>query len=369
MERKVGRAFALLPLVFLTSCGAIKAPEISDYFNAEDIVFHEGFKVLQLTDIHWSVNTDMAKQEAYLDAVVAASHPDFIMITGDCFLGATTSTAESLIKVMEGWNTPFAVTWGNHDREGDYSPAWLSNLFKNAQHSFYNEVDDHVFGRSNYVVSLKDTVTGKPAWNLYAIDSNSYLENSNRLYYDYDIIHDDQITWFKQAAAYSAAQNGGNAVPGLAYFHIPLWEWYDAYLENQQGMIGEILESTSNSLATEEIKERYAAIHQSVRFWPGYQRTAFFDEGVKAGVKGFFCGHDHSNDWGTNFTSSAGTAYIGYGVKSGPELYYTHSDKRGFDILGGSLSTLHQDGSFDLTHYYVQLDPGYSAHTEEIIGL
>ena len=79
--------------------------------------------------------------------------------------------------------------------------------------------------------------------------------------------------------------------------------------------------------------------------------------------------HDHSNDWGTKYTSSAGTAYVGYGVKSGKELYYAHSDKRGWDIIGGSLATLHANGKFDLTHYYVQDDSAYTVYTEEVTGL
>jgi 3',5'-cyclic AMP phosphodiesterase CpdA len=371
MKNHLERAFVLLPLVFLCSCGAAKNPDISAYFNQEELTFHEGYKVLQLTDIHWSSNTDVLTQGAYLQAVVKAADPDFVMITGDCLLGATTATAQAIVGVFESFEKPFAVTWGNHDREGEYSPRWLSNLFKNAKNSFYNEVDDNVFGRSNYVISLKDSTTGKPAWNLYSIDSNSYPESQNGLYYNYDIIHDDQIAWFEKAAAASASQNGGNAVPALAYFHIPLWEWSYAFIKDQKGLIGEVLESSANSFAPAELQQAYkeAGISDGVRFWPGYRQTTFFDVGVKAGVKGFFCGHDHSNDWGTSYTSTAGTAYVGYGVKSGKELYYAHSEKRGWDIIGGSLTTLHANGKFDLTHYYVQTDSAYTVHTEEVTGL
>ena len=118
-----------------------------------------------------------------------AANPDFVMVTGDSLLGATTSTAQAIAGVFESFGKPFAITWGNHDREGEYSPRWLSNLFKNARNSFYDEVDDAVFGRSNYVISLTDSVTGKPAWDLYSLDSNSYPESQNALYYNYDVIH------------------------------------------------------------------------------------------------------------------------------------------------------------------------------------
>ena len=79
MKTHSSRAFLLLPLVFLSACGATKSPSISAYFD-ESIEFKENFRLLQLTDIHWSVNTDAAKQGAYLTKVVETIQPDFIML-------------------------------------------------------------------------------------------------------------------------------------------------------------------------------------------------------------------------------------------------------------------------------------------------
>lgn len=371
MKTHLSRAFLLLPLIFLTSCGSAKNVAISDYFD-ETIAYKSDFRLLQLTDLHWSVNTNAEKAGAYLTQVVKTAKPDFVMITGDLLLGATTSTAKALVSVIDSWDVPFGVTWGNHDREGEYSPAWLSKLFMSAKNSHYHEVDDDVFGRSNYVVSLMNPLTKKAAWNIYAIDSNSYPESKTGIYYDYDVIHDDQISWFKKAAAYSTQQNG-TIVPGISYFHIPLFQWYYAYLQNQKGLMGEILETSTNSLAPADIKKQYADQGLKVKFWPGYKDTGYFDAGVQNGVKGFFCGHDHSNDWGETYSDSAGKAYIGYGVKSSKELYYTHgSDTRGYmrnyDIIGGSVSILHDNGNFDLEHYYVQMDENYTTYSESLKG-
>jgi hypothetical protein len=372
MKTHVKRAFLLLPLALLSSCSSAKTVVPADYFD-ESISFKENFKLLQLTDIHWSTNTDVVTAGAYLTKVVETTDPDFIMITGDLLLGASSSTAQSLVSVIESWNKPFGVTWGNHDREGEYSPTWLSNLFKNAKNSHYNEVNDDVFGRSNYVISLMNDTTHKAVWNIYSIDSNSYPESKNALYYDYDVIHNDQIDWFNKTSDYSTAQNGYQ-VPGLAYFHIPLWEWGYAYLKNPLGLIGEVLESSTFTTAPTELKAAFDAAGQPVKFWPGYANTGFFDAGVSHNVKGFFCGHDHSNDWGSAYTDSAGTAFVGYGVKSGEELYYTHGSDtrhymRNYNIIGGSVSTLHADGTFDLAHYYVQMDANYTTYQEEVKGL
>ncbi|MCI2069426.1 MAG: metallophosphoesterase [Bacilli bacterium] len=361
------KTFLLLSLFSLTSCGSPKVVPISSYFD-ESLTFHEGYKVLQITDMHWSVNTDANHQGAYLENLVKKIAPDYIMITGDSLLGATTSTAEALIKVIENWNVPFGITWGNHDREGEYSPNWLSNRFKNVKNSHYNEVDDDVFGRGNYVVSLMDSTTKKAKWNLYSLDSNSYPQSYNGVYYNYDVIHEDQVNWFNQAAEYSKTQNGSE-VPSLAYFHIPLFQWAYSYLENQDGLIGELLEKGSYKTGPKDLLDQFAKKNLLLKNWVGYKDTGFFDAGVSHNVRGFFCGHDHSNDWGSKYTSLKGTAFVGYGVKSGTELYYAHSTNRDFDVIGGSLSTLHGDGSFDLTHYYMQDDEAYTLIQEEVKGL
>jgi Calcineurin-like phosphoesterase. len=363
MKNKPLVAQLLVPL--LASCGNANQVAIARYFERngkDELVFHEGYKVLQLTDIHWSVNTDMVAQGAYLTRVVEAADPDFIMITGDSLLGATTSTGTQLLNIIESWKVPYAVTWGNHDREGEYSPAWLTQLWSKGQYSYYNEVDDNVFGRSNYVVPLVDGTTRKAVWNLYSLDSNSYPASDSGLYYDYDVIHDDQVAWFNQAATASTTANGA-VVPGLAFFHIPLFQWFYGYVDEQKNntepLIGEVLETSYLSIAPEEIVDLYESAgltKEDIKVWAGYKDTGLFDAGVANGVKGFFCGHDHSNDWGDVYTDPAGSAFIGYGVKTGTELYYSNSDKRQVDMIGGSLLTLHSDESYNIDHIFVPVD-------------
>lgn len=341
----------LIPLLF--SCSGKSVP-LDAYVN-KTLAWHENFRVLQLTDIHWNEDTDIKVQSAYLNNVVrkikADASIDFIMITGDLLLGASQSTAQSLFDVINGWDIPYGITWGNHDRQGTYSPAWLSQLASSGKKSFYNEQNDNVYGRSNYIVSVMDGST--PKWNILSIDSNSYKNPQNGYCYDYDVIHDDQINWFNEEA--DAMKKGSDYVPTVAYFHIPLWQWYYAWAEKNSsydttiGAIGEMLETSVNN--------QVPSLGTGIKFWPGYKDSGFFKAGAQHGIKAFYCGHDHSNDYGDMYTDGEGNkAYVGYGVKSGTELYYTHSKKRNCDIIGGAVTTLKGDGSFALTHYYVQTD-------------
>ena len=55
------------------------------------------------------------------------------------------------------------------------------------------------------------------------MDSNDY--QPNKIYGAYDWIHFDQIEWYRKQSKHFAEKNGGNPVPALAFFHIPLIEY------------------------------------------------------------------------------------------------------------------------------------------------
>lgn len=324
----------------LASCGS-KTPQKTDYQST--LLWKENFAILQLTDIHWSFDTDRVKQKAYLNAVFSAAEKasvnqriDLVMVTGDSGLMADTAILEDLFETIRSWNTPYGVTWGNHDRQGYYSVDFLDHLAKEENfpgQSVYKDVDDDVYGRSNYVVNLKEGDETK--WQVFSFDSNSYQQSGNGVSYDYDYIHDDQVTWFEGLS---------EAKPSLCYFHIPLREWKYAF-ENVSG---------KTSKSKWEINESICCSSSDSRL---------FSSAKSHDVKAMFCGHDHSND----YTATYDGIVLGYGVKSGGELYFSHSDSRQIDILGGSLVELHSDESFALRHVYVQDDSlsGYPVTSEE----
>jgi hypothetical protein len=337
MNPKRKSCAVILPLLFtlaLTSCGAKECPK-EDYLST--LSWHEDFSVLQLTDIHWSVETDREHEKAYLRQVIEAARNaaptqtiDFLMITGDSGLVATKEILSDLYSFLQSFDIPYGVTWGNHDKQGTYSLEWLDSLVSKGN-SVYRCPNDEVTGRSNYTVDIKDG--DKTEWQIFSLDSNSYRPSSVPLVYDYDYIREDQVKWFEKMA---------EDVPSLGYFHIPLCEWNDA-LNNKDSL-------------TEKTKWTIGE-----KFCPSSVRSDFFQSAKAHDVKGLFCGHDHANDW----TATYDGVVIGYGVKSGKELYYHHDDTRNLDMIGGSLSLLHSDGTFTLRHVYVQDDADYTVSLED----
>ena len=358
-------ALAAIMLFSLCSCTVTKSSE-----HLEDYVFtvryHDDFNILQLTDIHWNVNTSARDSMEYLDKLLkeandhivstqgASAKIDLIELTGDMFMLANSYHVDTFIEYFERkaeeYGFVYAPIWGNHDRHGLYNPNSLANKFKSAKHCIYYEPDDDLYGRSNFIINLTDdgTKNSSVAWMIANIDSGAaFSETEFSVFRDYDYIRTEQTDWF--IAEHELA---GHDVPVIAYYHIPqdenekAWKavWEDkADMKNKFFRL-EVFADNGN--------EKYA--------------SDFIDRAKDHGLKAAFMGHAHNVDWTVEYEG----VVIGLGVKTGPELYFAHIDvnsedeamKAGlesvgitenFDLIGASLVTLKsRDGSFELEHLY-----------------
>lgn len=236
--------------------------------------FHEGkFKIAQFTDIHWDQKSSKCEQTiASIQAVLEAEHPDVAMLTGDI---VTAEPAE------EGWNTiiglfeaaelPFAVMMGNHD--GEVLPK--DKIYTRLRESPYfigekGPVDIQGFG--NYVIPVYGSDGGdNPVALLYCLDSNDYP--TIKEYGTYDWIHFNQIEWYRKQSAYYTKENGGQLLPSLAFFHIPLPEYEE--IVGAETTLGEMKEHGGSARIN----------------------TGFFASLIEMGdVMCTFVGHNHNDD-------------------------------------------------------------------------
>ncbi len=348
----------LLPLVLcaallvcmLSGCGGAK---VSYEDNLDDYVktlpYSDGFTVLQLTDIHWSsasqIGNDEFGCEKYIRKVVAeaqahAGHIDLIEITGDTFMLTDKRAVAKFIDMMTDIGIPYAMVWGNHDRESTYNPNWISKQFAEAPNSLYTEIDqDDVHERGNYVINLVNP-DGSVAWQIANLDSGAnYREGAADLGLNYDYIREDQLAWL--AAEHKAA---GETVPVICYYHIAQAEGPAAFKAIENGADG--------------YKPKFFKLEGfGESDYAGFTEDAF----LAANVKAAFYGHAHANDW--TYTAPNGIVY-GFGVKTGYELYYGTAtpDYEGagfevtdtFEVVGASLVTLNDaSGAFTLEHLYL----------------
>lgn len=337
----------ILGATALTGCGnTIEYTSNLESYCVE-MQYRDGFTIVQLTDIHWSTGTDSIGSKEYLTSLIdqikaKVGKIDLIELSGDMFMLSNARTAKTFISFMESLKIPYAATWGNHDREGTYNPNWLSKKFMNSEYSLYQEVDyDDVYGRSNYIINIKDGSATK--WQIAHLDSGaSYNETALQFGRTYDYIRENQAKWWK--AEHDLV---GDDVPVIAYYHIP---------QNESQVAWDLMEEGNTTDVTKHKFNNYEHFSQSEE-----HAQEFFDIAKDHGLKAEFYGHDHANDWTVDYQGVT----IGYGVKTGKELYYSKVSEqdakdiygldRAFDLMGASVVTLHDGGNFDLDHFYYNM--------------
>lgn len=328
--------------------------DVADEY-VKTLEYHDGFVILQLTDIHWNsatlIGNDEYGSKAHIKRLVKATQEkfgdiDLIEITGDTFCLNNSGAVKEFIKMMEEIGVNYAITWGNHDFHNKYNPNWLCKKFSEAPYSLYTEVDnDDLTHRGNYVLNL--TENGETVWQIFNIDTGSNRRESLMgmgLVYDY--IHPEQVEWFE-----FMHQRVGENVPVMCYYHIPQKDFQnglDAILEDESGY-----------------KSKF---YRMERVACGPDAPALNDVYLRNNVRGVFVGHDHSNDW--TFTNPDGITY-GFGVKTGKELYKSdvtsetlkydeivnEDPGREFDQTGASVvKLLNKSGDFELHHLYMNDD-------------
>lgn len=321
----------LLSVLLLVSCQAENALE-KPYEEYRDVLSFQtdSFNILQLTDVHWTYMTKIKESEDYLqalfdDAKKEKGHVDLVTITGDVFLEANKYIVETLFSFLSSWDTPIAITYGNHDKEGEWSLDWMNKMVSTSKNFIAKTVSDDIYGNTNYYIDIQDN--GNTLWQIYMIDSNS-LAPDNFLNYQYDCVHEDQVKWMKGIA--DSSKKGSSYLPSLGFLHIPPKEYKEAE---------KVIKEDSSKILLGENHEKAC---------PTPIDSSFFKTAKEINMKGMFFGHDHANDSVTEYDGMI----MGYGVKANPELYY-YKDENGFTLTGYAMYELRKDSSWSIQHTYM----------------
>lgn len=254
------------------------------------LTFQEGkFKMMQLTDLHWEEGSEEAKQTATLIRnMIAEEKPALVVLTGDIVTAHPAKEGwVSIIRLMEKLAMPFVVTMGNHDAEF-MSKEDIYNLLIASPYYVGEKGEAGLTGMGNCVLPIS-TAEGKDGALLYFLDSNDY-QPIQRLG-QYNWIQFDQILWYRRTSEDFTKRNAGKPLPALAFFHIPLREYFN------------VLQ-----------RKDFFGTHEDDGIWAANINSGMFAAFVEKGdVMGMFVGHDHANDW---IGLEAGLA-VGYGRCSG----------------------------------------------------
>ena len=285
-----------------------------------NLSYKNDFKILQLGDIHLGIKDNIEEHLRFIDLTIKDADPDLIIMNGDTFTYATKGIAKRLFEFMDSHNTPWTMTFGNHDEQCFFSIDWLTNYLNNYGNNciFKDIQDDNVFGNSNFVINLMDEDTIHD--QIILMDSNRY-NYKNPIGYDY--LKPSQINWYINMVKYTTENNG--LTNSLVFMHIPVQEYEKAF---------NLASSDSSILEYGESGEGVSASKTD---------SGFFNVVKELGsTKAMFANHDHENNYRVQYEG----IYLCYGVNSTNRIY------RNEDMMGGHLITIHEDHSLSFDHFY-----------------
>lgn len=300
------------------------------------------FKIVQFTDVHWRPsNPHSTVARECMNNVLDAERPDLVVFTGDVVYGAPAK--EALLNAMQPCverGIPFALTFGNHDDEQDLTREQLFGLLTTLPGNLTDSVAN-LTGVTNYTIELHGSKNpSKVAALLYVLDTNSYCNLPTAK--GYGGVAPDQVAWYGRTSRAYTAANGGQPLPAVAFFHIPLNE-HNTAARDEDGMLIGI--------------RREEACSPSLN-------SGLFSEMLHCGdVMATFVGHDHVNDYAVNHKgilfaygryTGGPTVYCDIPGGPGARVIEMHEGERGFNTwIRTSSGTVYPTTSFphDYSHW------------------
>lgn len=317
------------------------------------------FKVMHITDIHIGGGfLSKTVDEKALNAVatmVTKEKPDLVIATGDIsfpvpYTAGTFnnySGAKAFANLMESLGVYWDVTFGNHDAEAYsyFDREAVAEFYEDEEYKYclFQSGPEDVDGYGNHVVEVKNS-EGIITQAMVLIDSQAYVKDNiiESIKGTYDNIHPNQVEWYESEIKRMNAENekinqDTTPVKSLAFFHIPLVEMDDAWIEFRENGYKD----------TDNFKYSEGIIAETGRqVCCGYGVDDLFEKMLELGsTKAMFNGHDHVNN--TTFEYKGIIFSYGYSID-----YFAYS---GIDKLGSqrgcSMITCKPDSTFTIDKY------------------
>jgi hypothetical protein len=175
---------------------------------------------------------------------------------------------------------PFTVALGNHDEESCPKKE-IFEILSQSPYFVGEEGPEDLHGIGNFVLPVYNK-DNKEAALIYCFDSNR------------GPVYFDQILWYRGQSDRYAAGNNGNRLPSVAFFHIPVPEFF--HVIDKKNTIGN---------------------HKEEPCPPDYNTGLLASFYEKQDVMGIFVGHEHLND----YIGIEKNIALAYGRVSGWEAY------------------------------------------------
>lgn len=290
------------------------------------------FKIMQITDMQEipAVSPDTL---ALLEAAVESEKPDLVVYTGDQIKGygvtykgkeiesAVAKTIRTLLEPVTKRGIPFAVTFGNHDRQvGISNKQQFENIYKSLPNCIGEQAQGIDGGGTCSIPIKASDGTDRDVFNLYLFDSGTDAKGGGYEPFDTKI-----IDWYKRTRNALKEKNGGY-VPSIVFQHIPMPEYYNVLRQVKKNEKGAIRAFRTHKNEYYKLGESCGA-NDMLEEPPSIPdiNTGEFDAVSECGdVLAVFVGHDHKN----SFVGKYKNVDLGFTQSSGFNVYGNRT-KRG----------------------------------------
>ncbi|MBP9988648.1 MAG: metallophosphoesterase, partial [Ruminococcus sp.] len=224
-----------------------------------------------------------------------------------------------LFGVVDRHNIPFAVTFGNHDRETGISNDEQAKIYSEFKNCFcFDNLNDGRPDSGTYNIEILSSDEASTALNVYVFDSQSKLKLGS-----YDSIKSEQIEWYKNKSHELKNKNNGKPIKSIVFQHIPVSEIYD--------LLKKVPKKTTGALpAYNNHKDEYYILDDEKIFYSGEYGETPASPDVNSGqfealknqgdVFAMYFGHDHYNSFigkvdGIDLGYCPGAGFNVYGIK------------------------------------------------------
>lgn len=255
----------------------------------------------------------------HIRSVVTQTDPHLILITGDITYGEFDDSGKILrdfIRFMESLEIPWAPVWGNHDQESAIGNAAMCAAYEGAAHClFRTETTDPADGTGNYAIRVYQG--SKLIEMVYMLDSHGCKHA-----FDPEVRIPASVTENQMRMVEEKAAEAGQTVPGIAAFHIPTADFFEAY--EAKGYPYEV--GTVIGVTVPADRGDFGAILEKDEK-PAARPERFAERLKRCGVNGVFVGHNHNINTSVFYNGIRWTM----GLKCGTYDYHING------ALGGTL--------------------------------
>lgn len=302
-------------------------------------------KILQLTDIHIGNGPLTLKKDkkaiAAVCKMIEATNPDLIILSGDLVypVALMTGTNDNLTalkvlsRVIEKYETPWTICFGNHDAEGSakYSKSELCDFLESdeLQNCLFERGPSSLDGMGNHIINLYNS-NGDFNSSIFLFDNGMY--NGETQLSGYMEICQSQTDWYEENVR-MMSEKIGETISSYVFYHVPGKEYKNAWAEYKSG-------------ESENVKLVYGyANEENEKISCPSELGTFWDKAKELGsTKAIFCGHDHLNDFSLE--------YYGIRLTYGKSIDYTAYAFQGISTKteqrGGTILTVKENKEFEI---------------------